>query len=112
MYPELTTALRFDPRYVQVLSEAHLDFLIKESELLEGRKGRRFCLRSTDRRVTIALEQDGYEISYPDYAVAKPIYVARSAFADSLVGFELSYGILFTPVLPSGEHTIKGKHHG
>lgn len=112
MYPQITTALRCDERYVQVQNAAHLDHLIKESEVLTGRKGRQFCLRWAHRRVRIALELDGYEVCHLESSRARSIYVTRPMLSDCLLGFNLRYGILFTRVLTREAVVAPGGRHG
>jgi hypothetical protein len=95
------------PALLPVRDPADLEFLVKESELLTGRPGRRFVIAGADRLI--------YRLTWHPlgFTVQRLDTDGRALHAEQLLQFEfldhslleaLHAGQLYTPALPGAGH--------
>ena len=89
-------------RLIQVCAPADIEYLVKESEVVTGRPGRKFVICGADRLAyRIAWCPHGYQVERLDES-DKPtstIYLLPAQFSAHGVGEAISRGQLFTPGL-------------
>ena len=87
---------------VQVCTSADIEYLVKESEVVTGNRGRKFVIYGADRLIyRIAWHPNGYHVERLDES-DKPtstMYLLPAQFSAHGLGEALSRGQLFTPAL-------------
>ena len=88
---------------VQVCTPADIEYLVKESEVVTGNRGRKFVICGADRLAyRIAWCPHGYQVERLDES-DKPtstMYLLPAQFGAHGLGEAISRGQLFTPALP------------
>ena len=87
---------------VQVRTPADIEYLVKESEVVTGKPGRKFVIGGADRVVyRIQWSPSGYHVQRLDEAgnATSAMYVQPESFAEHSVGNAMREGYLFTPTL-------------
>jgi hypothetical protein len=87
---------------VQVFTPADIEYLVKESEIVTGNRGRKFVICGADRLAyRIAWCPHGYQVERLDES-DKPtstMYLLPAQFGAHGLGEAISRGQLFTPAL-------------
>ena len=87
---------------VQVCTPADIEYLVKESEIVTGNRGRKFVICGADRLAyRIAWCPHGYQVERLDES-DKPtstMYLLPAQFGAHGLGEAISHGQLFTPAL-------------
>ena len=87
---------------IQVCASADIEYLVKESEVVTGNRGRKFVICGADRLAyRIAWCPNGYHVERLD-ETGKPtsrMYLLPAQFSAHGLGEALSRGQLFTPAL-------------
>ena len=87
---------------VQVCTPAEIEYLVKESEVVTGNRGRKFVIYGADRLAyRIAWCPHGYQVERLDES-DKPtstMYLLPAQFGAHGLGEAISRGQLFTPAL-------------
>lgn len=88
--------------HLQVRNVADIEYLVKESEVVTGKPGRKFVIAGADRLTyLIQWQPDGYSVDRLD-ETDKPmntIYLRPYEFRFHSLGTALLEGFLFTPIL-------------
>ena len=87
---------------IPVRSTEDIEFLVKESEVVTGKPGRKFVIGGADRLVyRIQWSPSGYHVQRLDEAgnATSSMYVQPESFAEHCVGDAMREGYLFTPTL-------------
>lgn len=87
---------------IQVCTPADIEYLVKESEVITGRPGRKFVIHGAELLVyRIAWYPNGYHVERLDDRdlPTSTMYLPRAQFHAHGLGEALSRGQLFTPAL-------------
>jgi hypothetical protein len=88
--------------FIQVRSTEDIEFLVKESEVVTGKPGRKFVIGGADRLVYwIQWNPSGYQVQRLDDAgnPRNTIYLKSESLIEHSVGDAMREGYLFTPTL-------------
>ena len=87
---------------VQVCTPADIEYLVKESEVVTGNRGRKFVICGADRLAyRIAWSPHGYQVERLDETdqPTSTMYLLPAQFGAHGLGEAISRGELFTPAL-------------
>ena len=89
-------------RLIQVCAPADIEYLVKESEVVTGNRGRKFVIYGADRLIyRIAWHPNGYHVERLDESdtPTSTMYLLPAQFSAHGLGEALLRGQLFTPAL-------------